>query len=194
MIKKILSIPAKALLITSLVLCLFSVFALRSNNQHMIDLRTKVYQADENGQGVEQALKNLRVYVYSHMNTNLSSGGNTIKPPIQLSHTYQRLVDEANAKAQSENSKIYTDAQNYCQKLNSTDFSGRNRVPCVTEYVSSHGVTIPEIPAGLYKFDFVSPTWSPDLAGFLVVLTAVSLLILLANFLYRRFAKQNPGQ
>lgn len=185
-IEKFWKIPYQLLLVILIILCGASVYQLRDNNQHMVELRNKVYQADENGQGVEASLNNLRTYVYSHMNTNLSSGGNSIKPPIQLAHTYQRLVDEVNAKAQAANSKIYTDAQNYCQGLNPTDFSGKNRVPCVTAYVTSHGVNIPAVPAGLYEFDFVSPIWSPDLAGWLAVLSGLMGIATLVNYLHRK--------
>ena len=49
------------------------------------------------------------------MNTNLSSGGNAIKPPIQLKYTYERLLATEQAKTAASNSKIYTEAQAYCQ-------------------------------------------------------------------------------
>jgi hypothetical protein len=65
--------------------------ALRHNNETMVKLRTAVYEADKNSGDVNTTLNKLRKYVYAHMNTDLSSGGNTIKPPIQLQHTYERL-------------------------------------------------------------------------------------------------------
>ena len=74
------------------------------------------------------------------------------------------------------NSKIYTDAQHYCEKVDSTDYYGTNRVPCVQQYIRNHGVSnLPTIPDSLYKFDFVSPWWSPDLAGWSLVLAGLSL-------------------
>ena len=60
------------------------VFALRQNNLQALKLRDAVIEADKNNKDIEGALKELRVYIYSHMNTNLSSGPNAIKPPIQL--------------------------------------------------------------------------------------------------------------
>src|SRR5687767_6535414 len=68
-----------------------AVVALRNNNLTMVQLRSEVYQADEQNGDVEGALQRLRAYVHSHMNTDLSGGGNAVYPPIQLKYTYQRL-------------------------------------------------------------------------------------------------------
>jgi hypothetical protein len=149
--------------------------AMIHNNVMMGNLRSQVFAADKNGGDVNGALKNLQAYVTTHMNTNLSSGPNGAYPPIQLQYTYERL-QQAQAQQQlsqnQANMQLYTDAQTYCQAQNSTDFSGRNRVPCITAYVQSHGLssfTVHAIPTSLYEFDFVSPSWSPDLAGWSLV-------------------------
>src|SRR3954469_4688027 len=122
-----------AIAVVSGVLC---VFALRANNQHMIKLRTAVYAADEKGTDVQKPLKDLQAYVTSHMNTNLSSGTTAVYPPIQLKYTYERLIQAQGGQVQS--SQLYSEAQAYCERQNSSDFSGRNRVPCIEQYVQSH--------------------------------------------------------
>lgn len=166
-----------------------SIMALRANNQQMIKLRDEVYAADKTGTGIEEALDNLRSYVYGHMNTNLSSGGNAIKPPIQLKYTYERLTADEQAKAAAANSKIYTDAQEYCQARIPAGTSGIGRVPCVQEYVSSHGVKVKQVPAGLYQFDFLSPTWSPDLAGWSLVFTALTFILTGVSFIKQKLLR-----
>jgi hypothetical protein len=170
-----------------------AIFALRANNLRMVELRQEVYVADEQNGDVEGALKNLRAYVYGHMNTKLSGGDNPVYPPIQLKYTYQRLQAAEQQRAQAANSQIYTDAQAHCEQQNSTDFSGRNRVPCIEAYVSSHGVGPRTVPDAMYKFDFVSPSWSPDLAGFGVAITIILMILLVlriaAGWLYKRFVK-----
>lgn len=181
-------VPYQIFLALFLISAVVTVMALRSNNQHMVKLRDAVYAADKNGSGVEAALNNLRAYVYTHMNTNLSSG-NGIKPPIQLKYTYDRLVAAEQEKAKATNSQIYTDAQNYCQSLNSADFSGRNRVPCVQQYVTSHGVAIATIPTGLYQFDFLNPAWSPDFAGWSLVVSTFLFAAFVASFSHRSLKK-----
>jgi hypothetical protein len=154
-----------------------SVVALRQNNLGMARLRNAVYQADERAGNVEVALQQLRSYVYSHMNTNLASGDNAVYPPVQLKYTYQRLKQAQNSQAQQANAQVYTDAQNHCERLYPGSFSGGPRVPCIESYVASHGVKVQKVPDALYKFAFVSPSWSPDLAGFGLL---VSLLLALA--------------
>lgn len=153
--------------------------ALRANNEQMVRLRQQVYTADKNNGDIEGALKQLQAYVTAHMNTNLSAGNGSVYPPIQLKYTYERLQQAELDQISQANGALYTQAQHYCEQQDSTDFSGHNRVPCIESYVTSHGVQPKTIPAGLYKFDFISPTWSPDLAGWLVVL-AVFMGLLLA--------------
>lgn len=154
-----------------------AVVALRDNNLEMARLRNVVYTADKNNGNVVGALQQLQLYVTAHMNTDLSGGPNAPYPPIQLQYTYDRAVQAAGASASAANAQIYTDAQHYCEKQDPVDFSGHNRVPCVQQYVQSHGVTLPSIPDSLYKFDFVSPVWSPDLAGWSLAVAVVALLL-----------------
>lgn len=166
------AIKVRYLLVPFLIASTVSVVALRANNLHMIQLRNAVYAADKANSNVEGTLQNLRSYVYSHMNTNLDTGDN-VYPPIQLKYTYQRLEQAAQAQAQAANVQVYTDAENYCQQQLPTGFSGRTRVPCVESYVTSHTVTAPTIPSAMYKFDFASPTWSPDLAGYSLIISVL---------------------
>jgi hypothetical protein len=175
------SVPVWLFLVLFLISGTVSVLALRQNNKNMIVLRTKVYDADKNGVGVERALDNLRKYVYSHMNTDLSSGGNAIKPPIQLKYTYERLTAVEKSRVDQQNQNVYTDAQYYCEQQNSTAFSGRTRVPCIQDYVTTHTAKANTVPPALYKFDFISPAWSPDLAGWSLVVTAVFFILFLTS-------------
>lgn len=170
-----------------------TVLALRANNLRMVELRQQVYVADEQNQDVEGALRQLREHVYGHMNTKLSGGDNPVYPPIQLKYTFQRLQAVEKQRAQEANSQIYTAAQAHCEQQNSSDFSGRSRVPCIEAYVSSHGVGARAIPDAMYKFDFVSPSWSPDVAGFTLAITILCAILLAlritAGWLYKRFVK-----
>jgi hypothetical protein len=171
-----------ALALVSVVVC---VFALRANNQHMAVLRDAVKSADKDNTDIQAPLKELQAYVTTHMNTNLSSN-TSIYPPIQLKYTYDRLKAAETQNLSKTNSSLYNDAQHYCEGQNSTDFSGRNRVPCIEQYVESHSSTqapvLPAIPDALYKFDFVSPRWSADLAGWTMLLTVLSALLFVVTF------------
>jgi hypothetical protein len=180
--KQVSRVSARTWLYLFVAASLICVLALRHNNQTMVQLRNDVYTADKDNKDINTALNNLRKYVYGHMNTDLSSGNNNIKPPIQLKYTYQRLYDAQANQIEQANQKIYTDAQNYCQSINQA-FFGTTRVPCVQNYVINHGVKAADIniPAGLYQFDFVSPSWSPDSAGWSLLLS----ILFFAAFLVR---------
>ncbi len=176
---KIRPLKPRYFLILAVIFGAIALYALRQNNLNMIKLRSEVSQADQQNGDVETALRNLREFVYSHMNTNLSSGNNPIKPPIQLKYRYDRLVQAEKDKTVASNTQIYTDAQAYCEKQVPQGLSGRGRVPCIQDYVTSHGVKEQSVPDALYKFDFVSPTWSPDLAGWSLVISGLFFILFL---------------
>lgn len=175
------------LAIISAVVC---VFALRANNQHMITLREAVYSADKNNTDVQKPLKDLQAYVTTHMNTSLTAGNTSVYPPIQLKYTYERLSNAQKEQFAKSNTDLYTEAQHYCEQQNSVDFSGHNRVPCIEQYVQGHtSAQAPTIPDALYKFAFVSPSWSPDLAGWSMLVAALSAIIFSALFILGRWTR-----
>ncbi len=176
-------------LLAFLISLVITVHALRQNNLHMLKLKSAVTQADKNNGNVEKALQNLRAYVYAHMNTNLASGPNAIKPPIQLKYRYERLLKAEQKRVGSANDNVYTAAQHYCEAKYPSSFSGGPRTPCIADYVSSHGVKTKPIDDTLYKFDFVSPRWSPDLAGWGVVITTILLFLFLLRYGLERWAR-----
>jgi hypothetical protein len=176
-------------LILFLISGLIFIGALRHNNTTMVKLRNDVYVADKDNGNVEAALDKLRGYVYGHMNTDVSTA-NGIKPPIQLKYTYDRLAQQAQQAAN--NSQLYTTAENYCQEQipASVSISGRGRIQCVTDYVLSHGGKAgATVPPALYQFDFISPSWSPDLAGWSLVATVffglMFIITLIRGYLIR---------
>jgi hypothetical protein len=176
-------------LVLTAVFAVLSIGELRANNEHMIKLRTNVYSADKNNDHVEEALKHLQSYVTSHMNTSLSGGSTGVYPPIQLKYTYDRLVQaESDGVAQS-NNDFYTTAQKYCEAQNPGGFYGATRIGCVEDYLTTHDTKhqIAPIPDALYKFDFVSPSWSPDLAGWSIMTTILSAFLFIGSSILKRF-------
>ncbi len=192
LLARIRRLPHWGFFVAGVILLFVAAFALRANNQHMIELRQAVFAADEQDGDVESALRELREYVYAHMNTDLAAGDNAIKPPIQLKYRYERLVLAENAKLSTSNETIYTDAQNHCEQAVSTGFSGRNRLDCIKEYVDAHGVQTQavNVPDALYKFDFISPTWSPDLAGWSLVAAALCFVAFTVLFLIEHIIRR----
>lgn len=166
---------------------IISIVSLRHNNEQMVRLRDAVYVADKNNGDVETALRKLRVYVYGHMNTSLSSGPNAVHPPIQLKYTYERLESAQQNVLSQGNSSLYGQAEAYCE--NQTVI-GSEVISCIQDYARTHGANLAPIPDGLYKFDFTSAKWSPDLAGWSLVFTAIALLGFLLSAPYHWWAKK----
>ena len=159
-----------------------AIYALRQNNLGAVRLRDHVLQVDKENGDVETALRELRTYTYSHMNSSLANSTSAY-PPIQLKYRYERLVaaEQARVDAANKNNTMYNDAQIYCEKTEPQSFLGAGRLGCIQRYIDSHpaGTVVPanQIPDSLYKFDFASPVWSPDLAGWSLVLTGVFALL-----------------
>jgi hypothetical protein len=160
-----------------------AIYALRQNNLTALRLRDKVLQVDQQNGNVEAALQELREFTYSHMNANLASDTG-IYPPVQLKYTYDRLVAAEQAKVESENKDVYGDAQAHCESTSPQGFSGSNRIACIQQYVDQHAGPAAEprpIPDALYKFDFVAPSWSPDVAGWALLVAMVAFLLLITR-------------
>ena len=184
--------PFWGLFIAGVVLLFISVLALRANNQRMIELRQAVFVADEQDGDVEKALTQLRQHVYGHMNTSLTAGGTAVRPPIQLKYRYERLVIAEQTKLNSNNEKIYTDAQNYCEQQIPVGFFARDRLQCIRDYVDNNGIKTTEvqIPDDLYKFDFLSPKWTPDVAGLSLLAAGICLGLSGAILISRQILKR----
>lgn len=157
-----------------------SLYALRQNNLHAIHLRDEVLKADKANKNVEEALKKLRVYIYGHMNTDLAST-NSIKQPIQLKYSYDRAVAAEKNRVSKINENIYRQAQTTCEQLFPIGLSGSGRIPCIKDYVAKNGATEQPIQDTLYKYNFVSPLWSPDVAGFALLVSGVLFLLIIAR-------------
>lgn len=170
---------------------LVSIFALRQNNMTMIRLRNEVYAADKAGGDVEAALKELRIFVYGHMNTNLRAGSTSSEAPIQLTNTYNRIVaaEQARVAGLGGNAAVYAAAKQNCvAKTDETE-----NLQCIQQYVNDKagGKFQLSLPAKeFYTFDFVSPFWSPDLAGFAVIAAILSGILLVMRLVAGRVLKR----
>lgn len=182
---KIGDVSLVGLIITFMIFAGVSIFALRSNNLRMTELRQAVYIADENDGDVELALRELRTFVYAHMNTDLRAGSSSSQPPIQLVNRFERAVasEQARVAAQNNATQVYADAQARCEK---SSIPLTARAQCIQDYVAQNGNGIPQLslpPKEFYTFDFASPFWSPDIAGWSLVATVFVGLLIIARLL-----------
>lgn len=158
-----------------------AAYALRQNNLRALELRDKVLEVDKQDGDTEAALRELREFTYGHMNARLSSDTG-IYPPIQLKYRYERLTAAEKKRTESATQDVYAQAQRDCERRFPGYQSGNNRRACIASYVDNRNKTQPPepqvIPDAMYKFDFVAPIWSPDIAGWSLVIAAISLALL----------------
>ena len=160
-----------------------SAYLLRQNNLEMVALRDAVKVADEENGDTKQALLNLQRYVTAHMNTSLGDG-------IVLQSSYKRAYDVAAQKAVSAGnpaSKIYAQVELQCRPVFARTHSFPAYTQCAREKLSSLAPgqdTLSSFHApstDLFRYNYLSPVWSPDLAGIAVLASIFTLLIILAR-------------
>lgn len=164
---------------------LFSLVLLRQNNLGMVERRNMVKQADEQAGDTQKALDELQRYVTDHMNTNMGEKG------IYLEHSYQRAYDKAvqdGLKDDSASRSLYENADAQCQAVFNKTFSFPAYTQCVAEKLAgvqgSDPLANTHVPAvDLYRYNFVSPAWSPDAAGFAVLATCLFGFLILSRIL-----------
>lgn len=180
------------LVIVILLFSMLSVYLLRQNNLGMISRREAVVSADQKDGNIDLALKNLRTYMMHHMNTRMNQ-------PIELQYSYNRdvqnLMNAAANSGSAANADVYHQAQQECVN---------NDIPvyaqCVISKTESVGGTNPvtqiQYPSvALFSYQFYSPVWSPDLAGFTVLITLLLVVCLVIRiiglWLVRRTLKKH---
>lgn len=168
------------LLIVLVLLVGASAFFLRQNNLQMIELKNLVKKADEDNKDIDKALLNLQHYVTAHMNTSLGEG-------VALQNTYERAYTAAvNAAANSSNpnAALYAQVEAECQPVFRRTHSFPAYTQCAHDKLSQiapgqDAMSNLKTPSpDLYRYNFTSPLWSPDLAGFTVVLTVIAAIML----------------
>lgn len=188
--RRIRKIKSRYILALALFFLVLGIYGMRQNYSEMARLRTAVTVADEQNGDVESALRELRQFVHSHMNTNLSSGNVSIKPPVQLKYRYERLAAAEAARVKAANEDVKRKGEQTCAAAHPGAGFNSPRVNCVAEYVRVNSVKDKAVPSELYKFDFLSPSWSPDLAGISLLLSLICFAALivkvLLSFWYKR--------
>ncbi len=192
------------LLILLLALFVTATF-LRLNNIGMLQRREAVLAADKEGttDALTNRLYDLQRYASAHMNAS------TGDVPLQESYNReaQRLRDTALAQASQSGENIYKKIEDeVCGPLaraNGWRWPDPRYINCQTEQLAKYPAAsqpsseIPTPVKELYIHRFYSPLWSPDFAGFsvlvclaLTVVIIIRLLTLLAlRLVLRRYYK-----
>lgn len=162
-----------------------SLFALRDNNKQMLELRDAVFVADESGQGIQPAINALQNHVTAHMNANPPKLGNN--SAIQLKYSYDRAKEAEVNRTSTARTDLAQQATVYCE-ANARNVQLTERAACVSQYISDRPVNEKQIVADLYRYNFVSPTWSADLAGWSLVLAGVLGVLFIVQIAARMIA------
>lgn len=169
-----------------------AIFGLRRNNQVMGQLREAVFVADAQDGDIEGALQRLRNHVIHHMNSDLvqnrEADDTQTEKPIQLAYKYYRdtlavhqsVVDQLGsgmpaildrARAVCETDEVPISERLVCLQAQTQRLGGSGYPP------------IEPLVKDFYVFDYVSPDWSPDLAGWSIVIFRLTLLAIIISWL-----------
>lgn len=171
------------LVLILVVFGLISATFLRLNNIGMIERRTAVMSADKTGdqETIRARLFDLQRYTAGHMNAD--SG--TLYLEAQYRRDTQAAIEAASARDSGNNINVKADQTCKAQ------FGGYSQA-----YVQCFASELAKYPAGanepdkatlpnpiLYRHDFSSPLWSPDFAGFSLVICVLIAIIIVARLL-----------
>ena len=183
-IKQLQRVKTWQLVLLLIIASFLAATFLRLNNIGMIERRSAVLSADESGDNdaTINRLYDLQRYVSAHMNTDMGKG-------LYLEASYKRDVkkaDDAAAADLNNNGNIYKKAQEVCAPRftrYSTAYlqctlSELGKYPASSNLISSVNYPKPDS----YLHVFVSPLWSPDFAGWSVLVCVALLLMIIARF------------
>ena len=173
------------LVVLLIISCFITATFLRLNNIGMVERRDGVLSADkqDNEQVIIQRLYDLQRYVSAHMNTDLGRG-------VYLDASYSRDLQEWQSSQYGDanpNGNIYKKAQEVCAprfQSYSTAY-----LQCTTSELAKYPAA--QDPATdtskprqeAYIHSFASPLWSPDFAGWSVLVTLTILGLIIVRFI-----------
>jgi len=183
-IRQLRRVKTWQLLVLLLLVGFVAATFLRLNNIGMIQRRDAVLAADKTGDtaAIESRLYDLQRYVAAHMNTETG--------PFYLEQQYRRDAQKAVDAASNDdnpNGNINVKAEAVC-KPQYTVWSPAY-VQCFTDELAkfppspdpAQNVSLPSTT--LYRHEFADPLWSPDFAGWSVVVGVVILLMIVTRLI-----------
>lgn len=158
---------------------------LRLNNIGMSQRRDAVYSADKAGDPavIQERLYDLQRYAAEHMNADTGS----IYLENQYKRDSERIIDAASSNNGNPNGNIYKKAQEVC----APKFSSYSQayLQCTVNYLAQFApadnpasvVALPK--ADTYRHSFASPLWSPDFAGFSVLICLLIIVMIIGRLI-----------
>lgn len=190
-IKRLSQIKTWQLVILILMSGFVSATFLRLNNVGMIERRDAVIDADISGDtaALNRRLYDLQRYVSSHMNADPGR--------IALDHSYQRDNQKKKAEKEQEianqpNGDVYQKAEAVCGPLARSQgwrWPDLRYTNCLNQELAKYpegkvlSTEFEPIPVETYYHTFISPLWSPDFAGWSVLITGALALIIVMRII-----------
>lgn len=202
------SVQTWQLIVIFVPLVFFTATLLRFDHLRMVDLRSTVLEADQNGneEEIRQALINLRDFVYTHTVINVveSNGLQEITfgtGPFYLEQQYLRAANAAIEEARNNivddsnpNGNIYAAAAAVCQPqaiAGGWQWTDQRYLDCwmneLAKYPESDldsNILTAKIPSTeLYRHDYSSPIFSWTPAGIAIILCIVLAVVIVIRIL-----------
>lgn len=183
-IKQLQRVKTWQLLILLILVGFIAATFLRLNNIGMAQRRDAVLAADQTGdtEALQNRLYDLQRYVSAHMNADTDG--------FYLEATYKRALESYYGQAAADsnpNGNIYKKAQEVCAPQ--YEAWSMAYVQCTKDELDKYPASS-DLAVGLqmprsdgYRHDFAAPTWSPDFAGFTVLVWIFILLIIVVRLL-----------
>ncbi len=195
------------LLILLVPLLFIDATLLRLDHIKMAELREAVLMADEAEEEdavIAEKLTALKEFTFSNIVVNVVDNNGAQKVtfgtgPFYLEHTYIRAANRALAEAEERfaddsnpNGNIYAAASATCKALaiqNGWTWDNANYINCmvgeIQKYPAADNIES-QIAASLpstelYRHNYASPIWAPTATGWMILLSAVIVIVLLVR-------------
>ena len=203
------SVKAWHLAVILVPLLFLAATFLRLDHIEMTRLRNIVEETDASGDDVRTAatVDELKKFVFTHTVINISEQNGKTQVyfgtgPFYLANQYYRkaaaILAEAEANVGDDsnpNGNVYAAAMAVCKPqaiANGWVWNSPGYIACMTSeidrYPTSESIaeTIKvELPSpALYRFEFVSPIWTPTASGFTILLCFIILIWLILKFFF----------
>lgn len=184
-VKRLQRIQTWQLVLLLILMGFIAATFLRLNNIGMIQRRDAVVQADKGSDTTitQTRLYDLQRYVATHMNADMG----TIYLQGQYKRDSQKMI-EAASNDSNPNGNVFKKAQEVCAPRYA-HLGGYSQAyeRCVVDQIESFKTsdtlsTEIQLPKpDQYRFSFATPLWSPDFAGFSVLICLFIIFVILAR-------------
>ncbi len=184
-IKRLQRVKTWQLVILLILMSFVSATLLRLNNTGMVARRQAIASADKSGNvgDIQERISDIQHYSAAHMNADTGV--------FYLQGQYNRAVQKQASEASGAVSQKALEIRRAADAVCKPQFTGWSPayVRCYVDELNKHpadeittaGLQVPS--AAQYRYSFISPLWSPDFAGWSLVICALIALVIVARII-----------